>query len=141
MGKKKGGDKSPADLHQSGLRRIAALSVVVPGVVVVIAIPQQTSWQLSGLEMNIRDLFRTSSCVGEGPGRLEGDVESLSGKKGGWGGSPLHMAAATGRADVVQQLLLAGVSPLAWSPISTQYAPFQPVISILAEKHCIFQYP
>lgn len=57
--------------------------------------------------------------AGEGPSRIEEDKELLSGKKG-WGGSSLHMAAATGRADVVQQLLLAGVSPLAWSPGSSQ---------------------
>jgi len=36
--------------------------------------------------------------------------------KAGWSGSPLHMAAATGNAEMVQQLLLAGVNPMAWEP-------------------------
>lgn len=34
--------------------------------------------------------------------------------EGSWNQSPLHMAAATGRADVVQQLLLAGMDACAW---------------------------
>ena len=58
--------------------------------------------------------------VGDTPLRVDGEDVLSPGRKSGWGGSPLHMAAATGRADVVQQLLLAGVSPLAWSPGSSQ---------------------
>ena len=62
----------------------------------------------------------SATLAGDTPLQIDGEDELLSGRKPAWGGSPLHMAAATGRADVVQQLLLAGVSPLAWSPGSSQ---------------------
>lgn len=74
----------------------------------------------TGRNVRRRGLNVKACLAGDTPLRADREDDLMSGRKSGWSGSPLHMAAATGRADVVQQLLLAGVSPLAWSPGSSQ---------------------